>query len=366
MRRAYVQGRLFDGKSLQEGRALLTEAGKVTAIVMESEVPSSYELYPLDGDLLAPAFIDLQIYGGDGRMFSQDTEIDSLTSTYSYSKKGGAGYFMITLATNTIEKFLEALDVAKAYVQNGGRGLLGVHLEGPYLNPIKRGAHVEALIKKPTLEEVNRLLEQGRGIFKMITLAPECCDPELIRLLQDQGIIVSAGHSNATYQEATAAFDRGIPAATHLFNAMSPFQHRAPGMAGAILDHHNVRCSLVCDGIHVDYAAVRIAKAVMKERLFYITDAVAETAQGVYQHLLQGDRYCLPDGTLSGSALTMAQSVRNGIAHAGIPLEESLRMATSYPASFIQDRKIGVLEPGAEAGLVVLDASLQVKSVIES
>ena len=182
MRRAYVQGRLFDGKSLLEGRALLTESGKVTGIVKDSEVPSSFEPHPLDGDILAPAFIDLQIYGGDGRMFSQDTEIDSLFSTYSYSKKGGAGYFMITLATNTIEKFLEAIDVARSYVQNGGRGLLGVHLEGPYLNPLKRGAHVEALIKKPTINEVNRLLEQGRGIFKMMTLAPECCDPDVIRL----------------------------------------------------------------------------------------------------------------------------------------------------------------------------------------
>ncbi|WP_315819094.1 amidohydrolase family protein [Paraflavitalea speifideaquila] len=198
----------------------------------------------------------------------------------------------------------------------------------------------------------------------MITLAPEQCDPAIIDLLLQHQVIVSAGHSNATYVQAREAFDLGIPTATHLYNAMSSLQHREPGLVGAIFDHPAVMSSIVCDGVHVDYAAVRIAKAVMKERLFFITDAVAETTTGEYQHLFQGDRYALPDGTLSGSALSMMQCVKNGVEYAGIPLDEALRMAATYPAQLVRDRKMGLLAKGYEANMVVFDEALQVQQVI--
>jgi N-acetylglucosamine-6-phosphate deacetylase len=134
-------------------------------------------------------------------------------------------------------------------------------------------------------------------------------------------------------------------------------------MVGAIMDHPTAMSSIVCDGIHVDYAAVRIAKKIMKERLFYITDAVAEITTGEYQHIFKGDRYTLPDGTLSGSSLTMMQCVKNGVEHAGIPLDESLRMATVYPAQLLTDRKIGIIEKGYEAGFVAFDNTLDLVRV---
>src|SRR6202012_1393209 len=143
---------------------------------------------------------------------------------------------MITLATNSIDKFLHALEVAREYRRNGGKGLLGVHLEGPYINPAKRGAHLEKLIKTPTTDEIELLLKKGKEIFRMMTIAPERCDRACVELLLQNGIIVSAGHSNATYEEAIDGFYQGIPAATHLFNAMSPLQGRQPGMVGAIYD----------------------------------------------------------------------------------------------------------------------------------
>lgn len=206
-------------------------------------------------------------------------------------------------------------------------------------------------------------MEHGREVFKIMTLAPEQCDPEMIQLLMSNGIIVSAGHSNASFEEGVAAFKLGIPAATHLFNAMSAFQSRQPGLVGAIFDSPSVVSSVVCDGVHVDFAAIRISKRIMKERLFYITDAVAETTEGDYQHVFHGDRYTLPDGTLSGSALTMMKCVKNGVEHLGISLEESIRMATVYPARLL-GVKIGMIEKGYSACFTLFDNEMNVHRMI--
>lgn len=362
---AYTHACLFTGHAIEINKAVLVNDRVITDVIPATEIPAHYTVYDLQGNNLAPAFIDLQIYGGNGKLFSHEISVASLQATYAYCLAGGCTHFMITMATNTIEKLLQGMEVVKQYWEQGGKGLLGLHLEGPYMNPVKRGAHLLDCIKKPTPEEVKLLLERGKDVFKMITLAPEQCDPAIIELLLQHNIIVSAGHSNATYKQAMDAFDRGIPAATHLFNAMSPLQHREPGMVGAIFNHPAVVSSIVCDGIHVDYAAVKIAKLVMKERLFFITDAVAETTTGEYQHLFKGDRYTLPDGTLSGSALSMMQCVKNAVQHVHIPLVEALRMASTYPAQLLQGKKAGLIAKGYEANMVVFDEALQVRQVIQ-
>lgn len=363
MQLAYKNARLFTGHAFELQKALLVKDGKIAGIVPEKEIPSSHTIEDVDGHYLAPALIDMQIYGGNGKMFSHETTTAALQSTYEYCLAGGCGHFMITMATNSIEKFVAGIDKVGEYWQAGGKGVLGLHLEGPYLNPLKKGAHIEQYIKTPTVEEVQFLLDKGRGIFKMMTIAPECCDPAIIDLLQQHGILVSAGHTNANYNEATRAFEK-IPVATHLFNAMSAFQHRAPGMVGALLDHPKAMSSIVCDGIHVDFAAARIARQVMKERLFYITDAVTECPDGDYPHIFKGDHYALPNGTLSGSSLTMMQCVRNGVEHLQLSLEESLRMASLYPARLVTDKKLGELVPGAEASLVIFNDAFEVLKVV--
>lgn len=360
---AYTSGKIFTGDSIQVNKAVLTDNDEIVALVNADEIPAHYRKEDLKGFTLAPVFIDLQIYGGHGKLFSQELSVESLKATYEYCLFGGCAHFMITMATNTIEKFLQGIEVVRAYWEQGGKGLLGLHLEGPYINPVKRGAHLEACVKKPSIEEVEMLLKKGNGVFKMMTLAPEQCDAAVIELLMKHNIIVSAGHSNATYQQAMDAFNKGIPAATHLYNAMSPLQHREPGMVGAIMNHPQVMSSIVCDGVHVDYAAVHIAKKIMNQRLFFITDAVAETTTGEYQHLFRGDRYALPDGTLSGSALTMLQCVKNAVAHAGIELEEALRMAAAYPAKMLTDKKLGRIEKGYRADFVVINNDLELQRV---
>lgn len=355
MRKAYINATIYTGQQILKDHVLLVKDGLIET-VSNTTVPEGYQIADLTGMNIAPSFIDLQIYGGDGKMFSSELTVDSLRATYNYCRRGGAGHFMITMATNTIEKFLKGIETVKAYWELGGLGLLGLHLEGPYLNPEKKGAHLASCIKKPTLGEVQMLMEKGRGIIRMMTIAPEMCDDAIVGLLMKNNIIVSAGHTNATYDQGMAAFDKGIHAATHLFNAMSPFMHRKPGMVGAILDHHQVMSSIVADGVHVDYAAVRISKEVMKERLFFITDAVAEVLEGEYQHIYRGDRYTLPDGTLSGSTLTMMQCVKNAVTYAGIPLEEALRMASTYPAKVLgSDYKLGSISEGMRDAFVIFD-----------
>ena len=365
MSTALIAREIFTGKDIHTGKAVLTRDGKVVDLVDVDAIPAGYRVRELSGYMLAPAFIDLQIYGGNGLLFSAELSTAALDAAYEYCLQGGCTRFMITMATNSMEKLIRGLEVAREYRAGGGKGLLGVHLEGPYINPVKKGAHLEKYIKTPTVEEIELLLQKGKEVFRMMTLAPERSDRSCIELLLRHGIIVSAGHSNATYEEAIDGISLGIPAATHLFNAMSPLQGRQPGMVGAIYDNNEVRCSVVCDGIHVDFASVRISKKIMQDRLFFITDAVTEVQYGEYSHIFKGDRYTLPDGTLSGSSLTMLKCVTNAVEKAGIPLPEALRMASLYPATVLgeQDR-LGCIQPGACADFVLLDEQLNILQVI--
>jgi N-acetylglucosamine-6-phosphate deacetylase len=333
-------------------------------IVDDKNIDSAFQQINLEGLNIAPAFIDLQIYGGNGKLFSAALNIEALQATYAYCLLGGCTQFMITMATNTIEVFLKGIELVKAYWKAGGKGLLGLHLEGPYLNPEKKGAHIYECIKRPEMEEIKMLLDKGKGVIKMMTIAPEMCSDEVITYLLAQNIIVSAGHTNATYDEAMQKISLGIPAATHLFNAMSAFQSRQPGMVGAIYNS-NIKSSIVADGIHVDFAALSISKKLMGERLFFITDAVAQASTGGYQHIFKGDRYTLPNGTLSGSALTMMQAVKNAVNYANISLEEALRMASTYPAQLLNEKiPFGKIEKNYAANFVVFDDALNVRKVV--
>ncbi len=362
---AYHNGIVFDGNAMQPGVALLVNNQTVTGIVSPSDIPADAIQKDLKGHYLAPSFIDLQLYGGYGKLFSQELSIVSLEETHRYCLSGGCTHFMITMATNSIEAFLKGIEVVKEYWQQGGKGLLGLHLEGPYINPSKRGAHIERYVKQPTVQEVSVLLKHGKDVVRMMTVAPEQCPAEIVQLLSANGVIISAGHSNADYDQAMTAFNNGIPAATHLFNAMSPLQHRAPGLPGAVMDHPGVMSSIVADGIHVDFAMVRISKKIMQQRLFLITDAVTETTQGEYQHVFKGDRYVLPDGTLSGSSLTMMKAVKNCVEKVGIDLTEALRMASLYPAQ-LAGIAHGKIQKDTSASFVVFNKQLEVVETISA
>jgi len=351
--------KVFTGKEWLNDFSLVSENNQILELVPTVSLSKEEQLDTVVHPYIVPAFIDIQIYGAGGKLFSVYPETDALYRLQEYCRTGGAFHFAPTVATNTKEVFFKAIDAVKEYWQQGGTGCLGLHLEGPWMNPIKRGAHIEAFIHSPSMPEVKELLDYGAGIIKIITLAPEVCSEEIIRYIQSRGIVVSAGHSNASYATATAAFDNGITTATHLFNAMSALQHREPGMVGAIFNHPTVKSSIVPDGYHVDFAAIRIAKTMMKERLFVITDAVTEAADGPYQHYKKGDKF-ESNGILSGSALTMIKSVKNLVQYCGIELGEAIRMCSLYPAQVLGLQGLGTIEKGNEANFILLDQELNI------
>lgn len=356
--------RIFTGEKWLTAHSVVIKEDKVSEILSNTELPPSFEAEHYDDCIIAPAFIDLQIYGAYGRLLAVYPETNSLERLVEYCRSGGAARCLPTVATNTKEVFFKSIDAVRDFWKNGGKGVLGIHLEGPWINKVRRGAHIKSLIHSPSVKEVKELLKHGQGIIKMITLAPEVCSKEVIELILASGIIISAGHSNATYAEAKQGFANGITAVTHLYNAMSPLQHREPGFAGATMDDAKVMASIIPDGYHVDYAAIRIAKKVMGERLFVITDAVTDTNEGYYKHQLAGDKY-EAGGVLSGSALTMQKALQNLVQQCGIDLGEAFRMCSLYPARALQlDNHLGKIEKGFNADLVVLDNSLQLKQLI--
>lgn len=359
-RTAIINGVVFTGNELIHDCILLIAGGKVTGLLPATDIPEDVEIVDAMGNYVVPGFIDLQIYGGGGRLFSASPTKETMDEIARGLVKSGTTSFMITMATNTMEVIDEALTTLRNYHHPA---LLGLHLEGPYLNPAKRGAHPAEYIRTPKNAEISALLDRGNGCLRMMTIAPERFDEATIALLLDSGVLLSAGHSDATFDEAMDGFSNGIQAVTHFFNAMSPFHHRNPGLPGATFQSAGVRASIIADGIHVDYQTLAISKRLLGDRLFLITDAVVEVATGTYTHVFTGDRYTLPDGTLSGSALTMMQAVANCVRHAGIPLEEALRMATVYPATLIGEERLGRIAMGSTANLVIFDSEYAVKQV---
>lgn len=365
MKKVFTNCTIYTGKEIFTGIAMLVNEGKILGFVYDSDIPDDYEVHDLHGNSIAPAFIDLQIYGGNGQLFSANPSIDAITATYNYCLTGGATKFLLTIATNSGEVKSKGISVAKQYLKEGGKGLIGLHLEGPWINAEKSGAHLHEFIHKPGMDEVKKIIEEAEGIVKMVTLAPEMVDDSIIDFLQQNKIIISAGHSNATYKQAVKGFEK-IKTATHLFNAMSPLQGREPGMVGAIYNSSDVHSSIVVDGVHVDYSSVQLSKKILGERLFLITDAVTEADSGPYRHEFKNDRYIIPGGTLSGSSLTMMKAVKNCVQHCGIELEEALKMASLYPAKIIGlENELGFIERNLVACFVVFDNELNFVETID-
>ena len=351
--------RVFTGLDWLPDHAVITEKGKIVDVLPTVSLPPD-SLISDHSFAIVPSFIDIQIYGAAGKLFSLHPSVETLHLMNKHCISGGTHYFLPTVATNSPEVIKKSIKAIKEYWAMSGKGVAGLHLEGPWINKIKKGAHEERYISAPNALELNKLLDEGAGVIKMITLAPECCPASIIELIRSRGIVISAGHSNADFAEAIVSFDNGIRTVTHLFNAMSPLHHREPGIPGAVFQHAQVMASIIADGHHVHYELISIAKKLMCSRLFLITDAVTETNEGLYRHHFEGDRYT-HDGILSGSCLTMIKAVLNCIRFSGISEEEALRMASVYPAKVLDlDHKLGLIKKGYEAQLTFLDQNWEV------
>ncbi|MFA4867347.1 MAG: N-acetylglucosamine-6-phosphate deacetylase [Pedobacter sp.] len=359
---AITNCKLLKENTLLSDQTVLIENGRIAKISNE-KVPDRFQQIDAAGDLLCPSFIDLQIYGGGGALFSAYPTVDSLRKMDDDLMSKGTTSFLACVATNTMEVIYQCLDAAKEYRSNT-KGFLGLHLEGPYLNPKKRGAHIEAYIHKAELDEVKRLIEYADGTVKMMTMAAELQDDEVINYLLDNQVLLSLGHSDANFEQATEAYNKGFKTTTHLFNAMPSIHHRAPNLPVALFNHSTAMSSIIVDGNHVDFEVVKMSYKQMKERLFLITDAVSACNTGPYQHALSGDKFITADGTLSGSNITLLQAVQNCVQYCGIPLNDAIDMASLYPAKLMgMVNELGSLQIGNRANLLLLTSELELKEV---
>ncbi len=351
---------IYTGDEELSGKVIIIDNDTIKDIVDDKDIPGRAEIADYEGCVIAPGLIDLQIAGGGGYLFSENPSAEALEAMTESILKSGTTGFLIAVPTNSFDAYREMFEVLRS---NTHPAVLGLHLEGPYINKERGGAHNMKFIRKADKKELKTLLDEAGGVIKMMTLAPELCDKEFIELLNDYGIIVAAGHSKANFKEAMAGFGWGVRTSTHLFNAMAHFHHRDPGLPGATFLTENAYASIIADGIHVDYSVVSLVKRIMKDRLFLVSDAV-EAAGGAYPHVAQDDRFTLPDGTLSGSRLTMLRAVRNCVVYAGIPLDKALRMASVYPARLMRSVNYGFIKKGYKANITVFDDKYDLKQVI--
>lgn len=358
---AITNCRYHKGTEILHNQTFLISNGQIESIG-EMEVPSGYQRTDAEGQLVTPGFMELQIYGSGGNLFSAYPTVETLRQMDLDLISKGTTSFLVCLATNSIDVFYQAIEAAKAY-RAEAIGFMGLHLEGPYLNPKRLGAHPAVYVKKATLDEVKGLIEGADGVVKMMTLAAELQDAEVIEYLRSQGVVLSLGHSDASYEQAADAYNNGFTTTTHLFNAMSPIHHRAPNLPVAFFSHPTAHASIIADGEHVNFEVIKMASKLAQDRLFLITDAVTACEIGPYKHRLHGDKYVTEDGTLSGSNITLLKAVQNCVQHCGIELPLALSMASTIPAKVIGRNDLMELTSGMPANLLILSDALRLKRV---
>jgi N-acetylglucosamine-6-phosphate deacetylase len=370
---AYTGARIFDGETWWERSALVVNGDRIEGIIA-ADSPTDAERVPLVGGILAPGFIDLQVNGGGGALFNIAPTIGTIETICSTFARFGTTACLPTLVTDTREVNAAAVAAGIAAAQRGVRGFLGLHLEGPHLSVARKGAHDPNLIRPMEEDDLLKLVEaRSRLPNLMTTVAAETVTPNQITRLRDAGLVISIGHSDASYAVAKAAIEAGATMATHLFNAQSQLNNREPGLVGAVLDLP-IWAGLIADGIHVHPATIGIALRAKRGpgRIFLVTDAMSLTGTDEQSFELTGRTVYrkdgalrLADGTLAGADLTMIDAITFVHRTIGLPLEEALRMASLYPAMAIGvDRERGQLKPGARADLVHLGDDLDVRRTV--
>lgn len=368
---AIVNGRVFDGEQFLDGKALVVDGNKIIDIIDGSALDGDIERVDAEGGYITPGFIDLQLNGCGGVLFNDDISVKTLEVMNKTNIKYGCTSFLPTLITSTDDNIRRSLELIDGMENPENLGVLGLHLEGPYISVEKRGVHREDLVRVLDNNLVSDIAKYGGAITKILTLAPENARSEHIRELAESGINVALGHTNATYEQVEEKKEFGITLATHLYNAMSPMGHREPGAVGAVLNG-NYHAGIIVDGLHVAYPAVEIAKKIMGDRLYLVTDAVAPAGTDIESFIFEGkkvfhkDGKCFDEnGTLGGAALTMIEGVRNLVDHVNISLEEAVRMATLYPAKAIGiDDRYGKLEKDYIADIAIIDRDLKISKMV--
>ena len=359
----FINGHVVTPAGVLANATLSVGGGRIAAVSDEAAT----ETVDLDGGWLVPGFIDTQVNGGGGVLFNDAPTVEGIDAIGRAHARFGTTGFLPTLISDSPEVIAKALDATDAAIEAGVPGCVGVHIEGPIISVTRKGIHDPEKFRKLD-DDLLALLTRPRRGKVMLTLAPEMVSLEDIARLHAAGVILSIGHSDADYDTAKAAIAAGMTGVTHLFNAMSPLLHRAPGVVGAALDDRHVYCGLIADGLHVHDAALRLAlNARPHDRLMLVSDAMPSVGAVDKDFRLQGrlihveDGKCFgEDGTLAGSDLDMAGAVRNLVARTHADVTTAAAMASTNPAAFLGlSHERGALASGLRADWVALTADLR-------
>lgn len=371
MKQVLRNARMLAGDEFRDDLALVIEDGRISAVLPDAApaLGPAGEQMDLGGGWLLPGFIDVQVNGGGGALFNNTPDVDTLRVIASAHRRFGTTALLPTLISDDVQVMRRAIAATRQAIAMKVPGVIGIHLEGPYIAPARKGTHDASRFRVPDAEEIALVASLDNGAT-LLTLAPERVPLESIRALVERGVIVAAGHTAATYEEARAGLDAGIRGFTHLYNAMSPLQGREPGAVGAALEDRESWVGVIVDGVHVHPGSLRVALAAKPVgRVLLVTDAMPPVGADDPSYELYGETITAVDGvvrnaagSLAGSALDMATAVRNTVRLLGQPLAEAARMASTYPARFLNvDDRLGHIAEGFQADLVLLDDALQVR-----
>ena len=364
---AFRNGRILTDAGIEQDRTLLVRNGRIEALSAAREVIGADQVVDLQGQLLVPGFIDVQVNGGGGLLFNDDPSVETIAAIARAHRRFGTTGFLPTLISDDLDVVVSAIEAVREAIARGVPGVLGIHIEGPFLNAERRGVHDASKLRALDGEAV-KLLTRLHGGVTMVTLAPERTTPAYIRQLSEAGVVVSAGHTNATFAELQPAFAAGLRGFTHLFNAMSQLGNREPGAVGAALAHDASWCGLIVDGHHVHPEVMKLAlRAKRHDRFMLVSDAMPSVGAEKKDFVLNGrpitvaDNRCVdPEGRLAGADLDMASAVRNAVRMLDLGVADAVRMASINAAEFLGLRDVGRIAPGQRANLVQLDGDLQV------
>ena len=369
MRTALVNGRILTGDKIVNDQTVLLSEGRIEGVVEPTDARCRDAIHvDLEQQVLLPGFIDVQVNGGGGVLFNDDPSVESIHAIGTAHRRFGTTGFLPTLISDDLDTISQAIAAVQGALDARLPGVLGIHIEGPFLNWARRGVHDPKHLRRLDKGAVT-LLCGLRGGRTVLTLAPEMTSGDMIAQLTAKGILISAGHSDANFAQTSAAIAHGVRGFTHLFNAMAPLAPREPGIVGAALYDSSTWCGIIVDGHHVDPVMLKLAlRCKRHDRFMLVTDAMPPVGSPQPSFVLQGrtihvkDGVCRDDnGTLAGTGLDMASAVRNAVAMLDLDIAEAARMASEYPAAFLGlERELGRIAPGYRANLALLNDDLQV------
>jgi N-acetylglucosamine-6-phosphate deacetylase len=372
MKHAFVNGIIHTGNEILNKSVVIIENGVILSV--QKEIPKEIDIVEnLKGDHLSAGFIDIQINRGQKLYFSQSPTEETIHDIYESNLKYGTTHTLPCLISSSKDTILQGIEAIQAHQSKYKNGVLGMHLEGPFLNPLKCSSHGVDQVRKPTISELEEIIRYGKDVIKVITIAPECFTEDQLDMLLESGIAISAGHSTMTYKEAQSYFSKGIKLVSHLFNAKTQFGHQEPGLVGATLENETVYAPIILDGVHCDYATARLAYALIKkDNFFLISDSVflgrkvSNFKWDNFNAHLENDFYRNDERNLERGCISMDEAVRNAYEYLNITIDEAIKMATCRVASAIKmEDQLGKIKSGYPASFVRFNDDLsKVESLI--